>query len=271
MRRLDRNHENGYNLISMNVNWIGLQTFVMQELLRIKRVWIQTLVTPWISALLYILIFGQIVGRRIGMISGVTYIDFVVPGLLMLNVMQSAFGHSSSSLYFQRFARHIEEILTAPLSYMEIIIGYVTGAVVRGLSVAAGVYVIALFFTVTTVEHLFLFVFYTISVALIFSLLGLLVGLWSEGFEQLTIPQTFIIMPLTFLGGLFTSIHMFPENMQWFVRINPFFYFVDGLRYSMIGVSESNQTIGLILIIGLVVGLGFWVWYLFKTGYKIRT
>lgn len=258
----------GYNFL---MNYIGLQTFVAQELLRIKRVWIQTLVTPWISATLYILIFGQIVGRRIGIISGVTYIDFVVPGLLMLNVMQSAFGHTSSSLYFQRFARHIEEILTAPLSYMEIIIGYVTGGVARGLAVAAGVYAIALLFTVATVEHIFLFIFYALSVALIFSLLGLLVGLWCESFEQLTIPQTFIIMPLTFLGGLFTSIHMFPENIQWLVRINPFFYFVDGLRYSMVGISESNQMIGLTLIFGLIIVLGTLVWHLFKIGYKIRT
>jgi len=255
----------------MSVNWIGLQTFVLQELLRIKRVWIQTLVTPWISALLYILIFGEIVGRRIGIISGVSYIDFVVPGLLMLNVMQSSFGHTSSSLYFQRFVRHIEEILTAPLSYIEIIIGYVTAGIARGLAVAAGVYAIALMFTVTTVEHLFLFLFYSISIALIFSLAGLLVGLWSEGFEQLMIPQTFLIMPLTFLGGLFNSIHMLPERFQWFVRINPFFYFVDGLRYSMVGVSESNRSLGLALIFFLVIVLGFWVWYLFKNGYKIRT
>ncbi len=253
------------------VNWIGLQTFVTQELLRIKRVWIQTLVAPWISALLYILIFGQIIGRRIGMIDGISYIDFVVPGLLMMNVMQSAFGHSSSSLYFQRFARHIEEILTAPLSYLEIIIGYVAGGITRGLTVAAGVYAVALIFTVTSVEHIFLFVFYAISVALIFSLLGLLVGLWSESFEQLVIPQTFFIMPLTFLGGLFNSIHMLPANFQWLVRINPFFYFVDGLRYSMVGISESNQAIGVTLIFGLMIALGSVVWYLFKTGYKIRT
>ena|SRR3989344_3154900 len=255
----------------MNINYIGLQTFVSQELLRIKRVWIQTLVTPWVSALLYILIFGQIVGRRIGAISGISYIDFVVPGLLMMNVMQSALGHTSSSLYYQRFAKHIEEILTAPLSYMEIITGYLIGGVARGLIVAAGVYVIALMFTATSVNHIFLFIFYSVSVALIFSLIGLLVGLWSEGWEQLYVPQTFVIMPLTFLGGLFTSIHMFPENLQWLVRLNPFFYFVDGLRYSMVGISESNQTVGFILIICLVLALGSLVWYLFKIGYKIRT
>ncbi|MBI2023955.1 ABC transporter permease [Candidatus Giovannonibacteria bacterium] len=253
------------------MNWIGLQTFITQELLRIKRVWVQTLIAPWISALLYILIFGQVVGRRIGMIvPGVSYIDFVVPGLLMLNVMQSAFGHTSSSLYFQRFVRHIEELLTAPLSYMEMIAGYVTSGITRGVIVAAGVYTIALFFTITSVSHLFLFIFYAVSVALIFSLLGLLVGLWAESFEQLMIPQTFLIMPLTFLGGLFNSIHMLPEKFQWFVRINPFFYFVDGLRYSMVGVSESNRNFGIFLILALVIGLSTWVWILFKRGYKIR-
>ncbi|KKT74194.1 MAG: ABC-2 type transporter [Parcubacteria group bacterium GW2011_GWB1_44_7] len=242
----------------MNVNWIGLQTFILEELGRVRRVWIQTLVTPWISALLYILIFGQIIGRRIGIIDGVSYIDFVVPGLLMLNVMQSS-------------AKHIEEILVAPLSYLEMIAGYVIGGVVRGLLVAAGVYGIALLFTVTSVNHIALFIFYAVAVALIFSLAGLLIGLWSESFEQLMIPQTFVIMPLTFLGGLFSSIHMLPERFQFLVRMNPFFYFVDGLRYSMVGISESNQAVGVALIFGLVLGLGFWVWYLFKIGYKIRT
>src|SRR3989338_2701990 len=255
----------------MNMNLIGLYTFIHQEVARLYRVWIQTLITPWISALLYILIFGEIVGRRIGQISGVSYIDFVVPGLLMLNVMQSAFGQTSSSLYFQRFVKHIEEILVAPLSYAEIVFGFVFAGIVRGLLVAAGVYVIALLFTVTGVNHLALFIFYAVSVALIFSLAGLLIGLWSEGFEQLMIPQTFVIMPLTFLGGLFSSIHMLPERFQFLVRMNPFFYFVDGLRYSMVGISEANQTIGVVLIFGFVLWLGFWVWYLFKIGYKIRT
>ncbi|MBI2610247.1 ABC transporter permease [Candidatus Giovannonibacteria bacterium] len=252
------------------MNSIGLYTFIRQEISRLYRVWIQTLITPWISALLYILIFGEIVGRRIGEIHGVSYIDFVVPGLLMMNVMQSAFGQTSSSLYFQRFVKHIEEILTAPLSYLEMITGYVVGGIARGVVVAAGVYIIALFFTSASVAHIFLFFFYSVAVALIFSLLGLLVGLWAEGFEQLMIPQTFIIMPLTFLGGLFNSLSMLPEKFHIFVKLNPFFYFVDGLRYSMIGISDSNRTIGMTVIIGLILVLGYWVWYLFKSGYKIR-
>ena len=253
------------------MNTIGLYALIEYEVSKLWRVWIQILVTPWISPLLYILIFGQIVGRRIGEISGVSYIDFVVPGLLMMNVMQSAFSHTSSSLYFRRFVKNIEELLAAPLSYMEMVAGFVTGGIIRGLVVAAGVYAVAFLFTATSVAHIFLFIFYSVSVALIFSLLGLLIGLWSENFEQLAIPQTFVIMPLTFLGGLFNSIHMLPEKFQWFVKINPFFYFVDGLRYSMIGISESNRTLGFVLIFALVFGLGFLVWYLFKKGYKIRT
>ncbi|OGF94977.1 hypothetical protein A2433_03060 [Candidatus Giovannonibacteria bacterium RIFOXYC1_FULL_48_8] len=129
----------------------------------------------------------------------------------------------------------------------------------------------ALLFTVATVSHLGLFIFYVISVSTVFSLAGLLIGIWADDFEKLALPATYIIMPLTFLGGLFNSIHMLPEKFQFFVRLNPFFYFVDGLRYSMIGVSESNRFVGAFLISTLILVLGFWVWNLFKKGYKIRT
>ena len=253
------------------MNSIGVFTFIRRELERLKRVGIQTLVTPWISALLYIVIFGEIVGRRIGVIAGVNYIDFVVPGLLMMNVMQSAFMHASSSLYFARFLRNIEEILTAPFSYGEIIASYLISGVLRAAIVGSGVYVIALFFTVATIYHFWLFLFYILAVSAVFSLAGLLVGLWAENFEQLSIPTTFVIMPLSFLGGMFNSIHMIPERFQMAVKLNPFFYFVDGIRYSMIGVSESNRWIGIAMIVMLLIVLGAWVWILFKRGYKIKT
>jgi len=253
------------------MNTIGLYTFIRQEINRFLRVGIQSLFTPWISALLYIFIFGEIVGRRIGAISGVSYIDFVIPGLLMMNIMQSSFMQTSSSLYFQRFLRHIEEVLTAPLSYLEIITGYLTAGVIRGLITGAGVYIIALLFTIVSVNQFGLFLLYAVAVSVVFSLAGLLVGLWANNFEQLSMPSTFIILPLTFLGGLFNSVSMIPEKFQFFVKLNPFFYFVDGIRYSMIGVSESNRVLGLFLIFGLILVLGAWVWILFKRGYKIRT
>ncbi len=252
------------------VNTIGLQTFIHKEIQRFMRVYIQTLISPWINALLYILIFGFVVGQRIDLIAGVTYIDFVLPGVVMLNLIGSAFSQTSSSLYFQRFARHIEEILTAPLSHIEMIIGYVIGGVARGLIVGIGVYLIAIFFSAATIANIGLFLFYTVAVSIIFSLLGLLIGLWSDSFEQLTILNTFLITPLTFLGGVFNSIDMLPERAQTIVRFNPFFYFVDGLRYAMIGIQEANPVIGIVMILGLILVLGGWVYYLFAKGWRIR-
>lgn len=252
------------------MNTIGLITFIQREIERCFRVVIQTLVSPWINALLYILIFGYIVGSRIDLIAGVTYIDFVLPGIVMLNLIASAFAQTSSSLYFQRFTKNVEEILTAPLSHFEIIVGYVVSGVARGLIVGLGVYLMAIFFSAANMAHFGLFLFYSISVALIFSLLGLIIALWADNFEQLTVLNTFLITPLTFLGGVFNSIHMLPERARFFVKLNPFFYFVDGLRYSMIGISESNMAVGLIMIVVLIIGLGAIVWRMFSTGWKIR-
>jgi len=254
-----------------NMNVIGLKTFIYQEIQRFTRVWIQSLVSPWINALLYILVFGVIVGARIQLISGVRYIDFVLPGIVMLNIISSAYMQGSFGLYFKRFARHIEELLIAPFSHLEMLMGFLVASVLRGLIVGFGVYVIALFFTTSTISHVFLFLFYSISVATIFSLVGLIVGLWSNNFEEVSILNTFLIMPLTFLGGVFNSVSMLPEKAQIFVRLNPFFYFVDGLRYSMIGISEANVWVGLAIIFGLIFGLGWVVWYLFKIGWRLRT
>jgi len=252
------------------MNTIGLYTFVAREIQRLTRVYVQTILSPIINAVLYILIFGFVVGSRIGDFGGVSYIQFVLPGVLMLNLIGSAFSHSSSSLYMGRWGKSIEELLVAPLSYLEMIIGYVVSGVIRGLIVAAGIYIVAILFGAATVTHAGLFLFYTIAVAVIFSLLGLLVGLWANNFEQLTVLNTFVITPLTFLGGVFNSITMMPEKIQWIVRLNPFFYFVDGLRYSMIGIHEANTLVGLGIISGLIVGLGGLAWYLFSIGWKLR-
>jgi len=251
-------------------NWIGLKTFIHREINRFLRVWIQTLMSPWINATLYILIFGFIVGSKIDQIAGVSYIDFVLPGVLMLNLINSSFGQTSSSVYFQRFARFIEEVLIAPLSEIEMIIGYVVGGITRGFVVGFGIFILAVIFSAANLSHIGWFIFYAVSVAIIFSLVGILVGMWAENFEQQSLINTFIITPFTFLGGVFNSIEMLPEQAQIFVKFNPFFYFVDGLRYSMIGVSEANTTVGFILIISLIIGLTWLVWYLFKIGWRIR-
>ena len=251
-------------------NWIGLYTFIRRETERTFRVAVQTLITPWISALLYIFIFGYIVGKRIDSIAGVSYIDFVLPGILMMSVISSAFAHSSSSLYFARFIRNIEEILVAPLSHLEMIIGFMTGAIIRGVIVGVGVFCIAVFFSAANVAHFPLFLFYLIGVSTVFSLLGILVGLWANGFEQLNVLNTFVIMPFSFLGGVFYSVTMLPEKFQFIAHINPFFYFIDGIRYSMIGIRESNHIAGYVLILGLILLLSSLVGYLFKKGWRLR-
>ncbi len=255
---------------SLQDRWLRMSTFMNRDLQRVFRVPIQTLVSPWISALLYIVIFGYIVGTKISDIEGYTYLEFVLPGVLMMNIISSAFMHTSSSLYFQRFLRFIEEILVAPFSYLEMVVGYTLGGVIRALIVAAGIYVMGILFGVAGVAHIGAFLFYVVGVSMIFALLGLIIALWADNFEQFNVLNVFVIMPLSFLGGVFNSITMLPEWGKTIVMFNPFFYFVDGIRYSMIGHSESNLYIGVALIVGLVIVLGAIVEYLFRIGWRLR-
>ena len=230
----------------------------------------QTILSPLISATLYIFIFGYVIGTNIKNIAGVPYITFVFPGILMLNIIGSSFAQTSSSVYFARFIKSIEEMLVSPLSYLEIVIGYVAGGIARALVVGFGILIIGLLFGAVTLHSLPLFIFYIVAVATIFSLLGILVGLWAKGFEQLSAINIFVITPLTYLGGIFYSVTMLPGTVKFITYSNPFFYFVDGIRSSMIGISEANTLIGLAMIFGLIFGLGWLVIHLFQTGWRIR-
>lgn len=252
------------------MSWIRLHAVASREIQRFLRIPIQTLVSPWISATLYILVFGVIIGSRIDFLENINYIDFVFPGILMMQLIGAAYGQSAFSLFFHRWTKSIEEMLSSPLSYSEIIAGYVIGATTRALAVGAGVYVIALLFTTTTMSHIFLFFFYVLIVSILFALIGLLVALWAEKMEQLNMLQTFIITPLIYVGGVFNSIDMLPENIHWLVKLNPFFYMVDGLRFSMIGYSESNLLFGTIFLSGSALFLFALVVTLFKRGWKLR-
>lgn len=254
----------------MRYNGIGLYTFVRREVKRFLRVSVQTLVSPWISAILFIFIFGSVVGSRIDTITGMPYLSFVLPGVLMMNVLTSAFSHSSSSLYFQRFARHIEEVLVAPLSYTEMIAGYLVGALVRGVIIGAGILAIGTLFGASSVHHFGYFLFYVVAVSTVFALLGLLVGLWADGFEQLASLTTFVITPLSFLGGMFNSLDMLPPVLQRITLWNPFFYFNDGLRYSMTGVHEAPLETGLAIVFGLFFALFVTVVLVFRSGWHLR-
>ncbi len=255
----------------MSLNSIGLYTMLRREVKRTLRVVIQTLVAPAISAALYIFIFGTVIGSQIDDFAGVPYITFVFPGVLMLSVINASFASASSALYFMRFTRGIEEILITPFSYLEMLLGFVGSAVTRALMVSLLILGVGVAFGAVPLASPLWFLFYIAAIAAIFAMLGIIVALWAESFEQLQVLNTFVITPLTYLGGIFYSVTFLPPLAATITHLNPFFYFADGVRSSMIGYSEANSVIGLVIIVGLVLILGTVVTQMFKRGWKIRS
>jgi ABC-2 type transport system permease protein len=256
---------------SRSVNWIGLWTIIRREWSRLMRVPIQAFLAPWISALLFIFIFGFVVGGRIALIGGHRYIEFVLPGVLMLNIVNASFLQSSSQIYFSRFLRYIEETLVSPLSYAEMIAGILSVVVARCVITALGILAIASVFGATHIQNIAEFLFWIASVSVVFGLLGIIIGLWANNFEQLTILNVFFITPLSFVGGVFNTVSMLPGWLKWMAYANPFFYFINGLRHAMIGFSEANEWIGVGVALGLCVVMFLWVLRLFSIGYGLRS
>ncbi len=255
----------------MRINTIGLYTMFRREVKRTMRVAVQTLVAPVVSATLYIFIFGTVIGTKIDDFAGVPYISFVFPGILMLSIINASFGSASSNLYFLRFTRAIEEILITPFSYLEMLVGLVSGAVARAIIVAVLILGVGMLFGAVSLVSPLLFLLYVTVIAAIFAMLGILVGLWADSFEQLTVLNTFVITPLTYLGGIFYSITFLPELAADITRLNPFFYFADGVRSSMIGYSEANSLVGLMVTLGIASVLIIVVVTLFRRGWRIRS
>ena len=254
----------------MGTNWIGLYTMVRREVSRMMRVPIQAFIAPWISALLFIFIFGFVVGGRITEIGGHRYLEFVLPGIVMMNVVNAAFLQSSSAIYFARFIKFIEETLVAPLSYAEMIAGSLSVVVLRASVTGVGIMFMGMFFDATHIESWLMFLFWIVSVSAVFGLLGIIVGLWSKSFEQLNMPVVFFLTPLSMVGGVFNTAEMLPEWLRWLAWANPFFYFINGLRGSMIGFDETPAGLGVGLTLLLLVVLGGTVWRLYSKGYGLR-
>ena len=254
----------------MRINWIGLWTIMRREWSRLLRVPVQAFVAPWISSLLFIFVFGYVVGSRIKTIAGHSYIEFVLPGILMLNVVNAAFLQSTAQIYFQRFMRYIEEVLVAPFSYVEMIIGALAMTVVRAVVTAIGILLIGAAFGATSLQSFPEFLFWIVSVSLIFGLLGLTVGLWAKNFEQLNMLNVFFIAPLSFIGGVFNTVDMLPPYLRWIAWANPFFYLVNGIRHSMIGYTDAPELLGAGVTIALIVAMSLFVWRLFAIGYGLR-
>ncbi len=251
-------------------NWIGFYTLTKREILRFLKVWTQTILPTGITTLLYLFIFGFAIGRILPEIKSISYLEFIIPGLLMMNVITTTYSNNSTSIFMFKWLNYIEGILVSPLSYIEIVGAFILGGIARGIVIGIGVYLVSLFFYSGSIFNPLLFAFLIIIVSLIFGSLGLITGLWAEDWDQLNIWSTFIITPLVFLGGVFHSITLVPESLQLITKINPIFYMVDALRYSMLGISESNLFIGFFIIIFLAAALFFFIVYLFKIGYKIR-
>ncbi len=252
-------------------NPVGLRTLVKREVLRFFVVWTQTLVPPVISAFLFLFVFGFSIGRHLNVaIGGVDYIHFIVPGLVTMHLVEAPYTNASSSLFISRWHNLIQELLLSPLSYLEIVMGLLAGSIARGLIVATEVYLASLFFTRFSFHDPFVVAYFFIVITLIFACLGLLVGLWAEGFEKLSIWSSFVLSPLIYFGGVFHSVRMLPGPLQIVSHLNPIFYLVSGIRYGMTGVSDAP--VGLCIGISAVAAAALLIIVerLFRAGYKLR-
>ncbi len=219
-------------------NWIGFSTIVRKEMQRILRIWVQTLVPPVIQATLYILIFGSVVGSRVGHMRGYSYMAYIAPGLIMMAVVTNSYSNVVSSFFGSKFARHIEELLVSPLPNVLILLGYMAGGMARGLTVAAAVTLIAALFTHLHFAHPWVIITGGLMASAVFALGGFLNALFATKFDEISIIPNFVITPLVYLGGVFYSISLLPVFWQHVTRVDPLLYMVDTLRYGFLGISD---------------------------------
>jgi ABC-2 type transport system permease protein len=239
----------------MNValNLVALQTIIRKEMSRVLRIWIQTIVPPAITMTLYFIIFGNLIGRRIGSMDGFDYMQYIAPGLIMMSVITNSYGNVVSSFFGAKFAGHLEEMLVSPMSNATIIVGHVAGGVLRGLLVGLMVTMIALFFTRLEVAHPFIMISVVLLSSVVFSLAGFINAIFARKFDDISIIPTFVLTPLTYLGGVFYSISMLPEFWQGVSKANPILYMVNAFRYGILGTSDISIAYAYTILIGFVV------------------
>jgi len=257
------------NLLLVNV--IGLSTIVRKEVRRILRIWLQTIVPPGITMTLYFVIFGSLIGQRVGSMDGVAYTTFIAPGLIMMAVISNSFGNVVSSFFSGKMQSHIEEMFVSPMSYATIVVGYIVGGVFRGLMVAALVTAVAAFFADLTVVHPFVTASVIVLTSVVFSLGGLLNALFAKTFDDISIIPTFVLTPLTYLGGVFFSTTLLSPIWQKIALVNPILYMVNAFRYGMLGRSDIPLGTAFTIILIAVTGLFVLALILLKRGVGIRT
>ncbi len=252
-------------------NMIALQTLLYKEVHRFMRIWSQTLLPPAITIGLYFVIFGKFIGSQLQSIHGYTYIQYIVPGLVMMAIMTNAYTNTASSFFLNKFNKSIEEMLVSPMPTSIILLGFIGGGTLRGILVGIIVMFIAFFFTHVPILNIFLVVIMAMLAAMVFSLGGLINGIYAKRFDDISFVPTFILTPLTYLGGVFYSIDQLPPLWRTISLLNPILSIVDTFRYGLLGISDINIYWGFGLVLGLLFGLFGWAWLALSKGIGVKT
>lgn len=250
---------------------VAFQTIVRKEIRRFTRIWVQTLIPPAITMVLYFVIFGSLIGSRIGQMGGFDYMSFVVPGLIMMAVITNSYGNVVSSFFSAKFTKSIEEIQVSPTPGYIILLGYVCGGALRGLAVGVIVTILSLFFTRLQIHNVGITVAVVVLTAILFSLAGLINAIFANSFDDISIIPTFVLTPLTYLGGVFYSIDMLPAFWQGVSQLNPVLYMVNAFRYGILGISDVNVVyafVGIVVFITILFGVAL---YLLEKGKRLRS
>lgn len=252
-------------------SYIAFETILIKEILRFVRIWLQTLLPPAISMGLYFVIFGNLIGSRLGEMGGFSYMDYMVPGIILMAVITNSYSNVVSSFFSTKYHRHVEELLVSPVPNSIILWGYVAGGVARGLAVGGVVTVVALFFTDLRVHHYGLGLLVILLTATLFSLAGLINAIFGKSFDDISIVPTFVLTPLTYLGGVFYSVEILPEFWRQISLLNPVLYMVNALRFAMLGVSDVNVALAFLIIVLFIAGLTAFGLFLLRRGVGIKS
>lgn len=251
--------------------WIAFYTILIKEILRFLRIWKQTILPAVITTILYFIIFGHLIGSAIGDMDGISYPNFIAPGLVMMAVIGNAYGNTVASFFSAKFHGHIEEMLVSPTPNTIILLGFVGGGVARGLVVGVAVVSVVLFFTELPIHSLFITLSIVILTSILFSLAGIINAIYAKSFDDISIIPTFVLTPLTYLGGVFYSISMLSEFWQNLSLFNPILYMVNGFRYGILGVSDINLVHSYLITLAFISLLFFYTLHLLRTGKGIRS
>jgi ABC-2 type transport system permease protein len=254
----------------MQRNWISFTSIARKEMIRIFRIWVQTLVPPVITMTLYFIIFGSFIGTQLGDIAGYDYMAFIAPGLIMMAIITNSYSNTVSSFFSTKFQRNIEELLVSPTPDWVMVLGYVSGGMTRGLCVGMLVSLVSLVFVRLPLFNVAFIALFALLTSFVFSLAGMINGIFANKFDDISIIPTFVITPLTYLGGVFYSISLLPDFWQTLSKANPVVYMISGFRYGFLGISDINVWMGLAMLVLFSVLLFVITLYLLKKGIGIR-